>query len=177
MSLPSDLLDQAEMLARREPKNPKQASLRRAVSAAYYALFHLLVEDAARLLLGLVGRDDAAAIARIARTFDHKPLKEVSQAFAESRLPASLRSDGEGYQTPGDLKLVADAVVSLQQARHEADYNIGRPVTRADAQKLIQEAKLAFEAWERVKGSDNARTYLACFSLWKSWNVDRNKQQ
>ena len=29
-----------------EPRNPKQASLRRALSTAYYALFHLLISEA-----------------------------------------------------------------------------------------------------------------------------------
>jgi uncharacterized protein (UPF0332 family) len=46
MALAEDLLEQARHLAKREPKRPKQASLRRAVSAAYYSLFHLLVSSA-----------------------------------------------------------------------------------------------------------------------------------
>jgi len=41
-----DLLDQAEHLAAKEPRKPRQASLRRAVSATYYAIFHLLVNEA-----------------------------------------------------------------------------------------------------------------------------------
>lgn len=45
MGLPEDLLEQAGHLARRERKRPRQASLRRAVSAAYYALFHLLTSE------------------------------------------------------------------------------------------------------------------------------------
>ena len=28
-------------------------------------------------------------------------------------------------------------------------------------------------AWERVKGTDDARMYLACFSLWDKWNLKR----
>ncbi len=47
MSLASDLLDQAGTLAGLDPLKPKQASLRRAISAAYYSLFHLLIDDAA----------------------------------------------------------------------------------------------------------------------------------
>src|SRR5580658_10967433 len=43
MPLANDLLEQAYHLARREPKRPRQASLRRAVSTSYYALFHLLL--------------------------------------------------------------------------------------------------------------------------------------
>ncbi len=42
MSLHADLLDPAEQLAQLDPRRPKQANLRRAVSSAYYALFHLL---------------------------------------------------------------------------------------------------------------------------------------
>ena len=51
MSLHSDLLDQAGVLVRLEPRKPRQASLRRAVSAAYYALFHLLSEEAANMVV------------------------------------------------------------------------------------------------------------------------------
>ncbi len=42
MSLHADLLDQAEQLAHLDPRRRKQANLRRAISSAYYALFHLL---------------------------------------------------------------------------------------------------------------------------------------
>ena len=46
MRLPEGLLEQAQHLVKREPKRPKQASLRRAVSTAYYGLFHLLISEA-----------------------------------------------------------------------------------------------------------------------------------
>jgi len=39
MAFAEDLLEQAEFLANRESVQPKQASLRRAVSTAYYAVF------------------------------------------------------------------------------------------------------------------------------------------
>jgi hypothetical protein len=47
MPLAHDLLEQARFLVGRERRKPKQASLRRAVSTAYYAAFHLLGTDAA----------------------------------------------------------------------------------------------------------------------------------
>ena len=46
MSLHADLLKQARHLSTKEPSRPSQASLRRAISAAYYALFHRLVDEA-----------------------------------------------------------------------------------------------------------------------------------
>lgn len=48
MPFPEDLLQQAYDLASKEPENPKQTSLRRAVSTAYYALFHLLIDEGCR---------------------------------------------------------------------------------------------------------------------------------
>ena len=42
--LPEQLIAQAELLIRDPDAN--EASVRRAVSAAYYALFHLLIRDA-----------------------------------------------------------------------------------------------------------------------------------
>src|SRR5712691_6919600 len=58
MSLHGDLLAQARSLLRREPRRPKQASLRRAVSTAYYALFHLLIHEATRMLVSGAALDN-----------------------------------------------------------------------------------------------------------------------
>jgi uncharacterized protein (UPF0332 family) len=41
MSLSDDLLRQAAQLAHHELKKPRQASVRRSISAAYYSTFHL----------------------------------------------------------------------------------------------------------------------------------------
>ena len=43
MTFAEELLKQAFLLLNKESKNPTQASLRRSVSTAYYALFHLLI--------------------------------------------------------------------------------------------------------------------------------------
>jgi hypothetical protein len=56
MAFADDLPEQAYHLGRRERKNPIQASLRRAVSTAYYALFHLLIDEAVA-----IGRSSASA--------------------------------------------------------------------------------------------------------------------
>jgi hypothetical protein len=50
MSLPADLLAQARRLVSLDPRRPRQASLRRAISTAYYALFHLLISEASAML-------------------------------------------------------------------------------------------------------------------------------
>ena len=44
--LSDDLLLQAKHLQQLDKLKPKQANLRRAVSSAYYSLFHLLIDEA-----------------------------------------------------------------------------------------------------------------------------------
>jgi hypothetical protein len=38
------------------------------------------------------------------------------------------------------------------------------------ASQLIEKTEQAFEAWEKVKNTDEARLYLACFLLHKTWD-------
>ena len=71
MPFPNDLLEQARHLANREPKRPKQASLRRAVSAAYYTLFHLLCIETAR------NWKRPAERGTLARMLEHLPMSRV----------------------------------------------------------------------------------------------------
>ena len=82
MSPHADLLELARRLADVEPP-PGQASLRRAVSTSYYALYHLLVDAATRRMFG--AEDDRAALRYcVARAFSHSTMKTVAQRFAGS---------------------------------------------------------------------------------------------
>ena len=154
------------MLATIDPRRPKQANLRRAVSTAYYALFHLLTIDAAKLY----ARDDAALIARMARSFSHADLKNVSREFSKNQLPKALRAPDKPTQLSATLMKVTDAFVILQTARHAADYDLSETFTRPDTLTLVKPAETAFAHWTSVKSADDARLYLACFSNWDSWN-------
>ena len=49
MAYHDELLEQAIDLVHRDPADPRQASLRRAVSTAYYAIFLLLINDPHRI--------------------------------------------------------------------------------------------------------------------------------
>jgi hypothetical protein len=118
MGLADDLLDIADRLAAPAPTDPEQASLRRAVSTAYYALFHLLVGEVGQLWQG--GSADSRQ--RVERALEHTVMKEVSNAFSQTRW---TDWSGQPVAVPPDLHDVARAFVSLQHERHEADYNSG----------------------------------------------------
>ena len=167
MSLANDLLHQADLLAGLDPRRPKQANLRRATSAAYYALFHLLTAEAARM-----SATESGLAARLGRSYTHGEMKKVSGMVALDRLPKAILPGRTGYTAPPDLKLVANTFVTLQQARHEADYDVTRVFLRREVREFVYQSREAFTAWDRVKKSDDARLYLACFLLWDRWDKD-----
>jgi uncharacterized protein (UPF0332 family) len=119
MAFPLDLLEQAHHLANREPKRPKQASLRRAVSTAYYALFHILTSETAK------NRKRPAERHTVARMLEHTPMGKVCStkrdelnAYFNTHPPASRELDVLKH-----LHLVAGTFVQMLQHRHTADYN------------------------------------------------------
>ena len=106
--LSSDLLAQAKLLATHETRRPKQASLRRSISTAYYALFHFLVEEATFEFVGSggintqMGRFAARAIA-------HKRLKDVCIQFRKPRadqMSEIIKPLANQLTFVGDLDLV-----------------------------------------------------------------------
>ena len=166
MSLPQDLLVQARMLATIDPCRPKQANLRRAISGAYYALFHLLATDAARLYV----RDHSGLVTRITRTINHADIMSVSREFNKRVLPRSFQHVERPLVISDMLVKVTKAFISLQAERHKADYDMGITYTREATLTHVEQAETAFAEWAVVKSADDARLYHACFSNWDSWN-------
>lgn len=158
MSLPRDLLGQAKLLASKEPRRPKQASLRRSVSAAYYALFHLLVEEGATLLVG--GKDRTPLRNCVRRAFQHSTMKQVAAQFAKDKVSDKLNPGLDGQPLQNEIKSVAQAFVDLQQLRHEADYDMTRRFTRREVLDLLDDAETAFADWKSVRKSVQADTFL-----------------
>ena len=166
MSLHAELLRQARFLARKEPKKPTQASLRRSVSASYCALFHLLVDDATRLMLAGHGR--APLRDSLARAFNHSSMKDAAAAFTKDQIPPKLEAllNGEPVQDP--LVDVANAFIELQEARHDADYNRARRFTRQETLDLVDHADQAFRDWSQVRSTLQADTFLTALLAYRN---------
>lgn len=158
MSLPTELLDQDRHLITKEPRRPRQASLRRGVSAAYYALFHKLTEASAKFLVAGIGSGRHALRQALRRNYVHGEMKTVSKSFAGG-MPPRLWQEAAGTIS-AELREVAETFVELQEARHEADYDHARGWTRQEAIDLVQRAEQAFEAWGRAQTGRDATAYL-----------------
>ena len=169
MSLPDDLRDQARRLASHEPRRPRQASLRRAVSAAYYALFHLLVTDATEAAFG-ASRDPLRRAMRhaLARAFDHGTMMQASKALSSGNLPATCDPVRRLMVVSADLKRVAKVFADLQAARHRADYDMAEPFRRSEVSKLLEELDDAWSRWKRLCKTDEAAFFLMLLAHYRS---------
>ena len=149
MAFHDDLLDQAIHLVHLDPQNPKQASLRRAISTAYYAIFHLLVDEA----VSNWGRHNPG----LARAFDHKTMKIASLRFLD---PNEFPFLGEDRKVVASLRLVAKSFAELQENRHIADYDNTTFWIATDALTLVKSAERALAGWRTIRVELIAQDYL-----------------
>lgn len=164
MSYTSDLLAQAKHLASKEPQRPRQASLRRAISAAYYALFHYLTSEAALTMVKGAGANELRPVFQ--RAFGHQQMKRVSKAFASGTLSDAWKGIVGGAEITHDLKSVASAFANLQEARHEADYDLNRRFSRAEAHDLIELAERTAQTWRAIRNTSEANMFLTALLLY-----------
>jgi hypothetical protein len=123
-----DLLDIAAHLAQLEEGKPRQASLRRAISSAYYALFHALAALCANKLVGY--SKPWNVYAPIYRTLDHGRAKDVFKRMLAGYGP--------------EIANIGQTFILLQERRHTADYDpLPLRIGRAETLDLIEQAKQA----------------------------------
>jgi uncharacterized protein (UPF0332 family) len=95
--LSSDLLKQAKDLASQDRNRPKDASVRRAISTAYYSLFHFLLDEASGMLVG-TSQKDKPIRHLLSRCFGHgqmlKLVKRLSVRPQKPLLRYTLRLPG-----------------------------------------------------------------------------------
>jgi uncharacterized protein (UPF0332 family) len=142
-----DLLKDAYHLAHRGGKKPTQASLRRAVSNGYYALFHMLISEFVAKWRTPRQRTT------LARIFLHGRMKNVSKRIADTNVRNPTTAESE-------LRQVADAFVRLQQNRHAADYDNGQIWTRVDVVTELDLVTDTFKRWRGIRDEPTAQDYL-----------------
>ncbi|WP_312309265.1 hypothetical protein [Stenotrophomonas indicatrix] len=165
MGLPQDLLKQAKHLATKEKKRPQQANLRRAVSSAYYALFHLLSSEAASRITPL----QPAGMAKVVqRALTHGDMKNAAKGIVLNP-PARpyLMLLGAAGPVPADLAYVARTFVTLQEQRHSADYDVSKTFLKSQVLTQVKDVEDAFNRWAAVRMSPHANALLMAFFLWK----------
>jgi hypothetical protein len=145
VGLADDLLDDARHLAAKGDADNRDSCRRRAISTAYYAVFHLLVEDF------VANWPFADQRARLARMFNHQKMREATFAPVDKRNPS-----------PAETQLVdvVTAFGQLQADRHRADYDTGWRLVGTDVANAITLAETTFSKWRAVRGDNVARDHL-----------------
>jgi uncharacterized protein (UPF0332 family) len=147
----------------------RDVSARRAVSAAYYALFHQLNGDAVSVLAPHV---PLKTNHRIQRWFDHSEMKRICSRFIPNKLDHPLL-ELIGDSASPDLQFVARSFIQLQDVRHKADYDLGFALSDKEVWQFIEQAYEAKKAWARLKNSAEANIFILSLLLWKNWEKDR----
>ena len=171
--MPHHLLQVARTLNRHGQRltqpDRQQAYLRRAVSTAYYAVFHLLSREAASLL-------STTHTVHFSRGFDHGTMKDCCERFypgntapaaagAGTTLNVQVKNLG-ALAVPWEVSVVAWNFVQLQGSRHAADYNYTQPVTAGQAATALSRAEQAFLLWGQVANEPVASVFLGVLTTW-----------
>ncbi len=157
------------------PRGQAQIARRRAVSDAYYALFHCVTSTASERWIGDNPLGPPLA-ERLERWFQHGQLKKVALWGLEHPQPRNsaplkpavleLLTDSStrpptSLLTP-DARLALQAIKDLQEARHRADYDRSPQVnfTHTEAATLIEQARDGCDAIRRMRRTAIGRVLL-----------------
>ena len=146
------LISVARRLAK--PINAAQPFYKRALSTAYYALFQMLAQECADLLVGDGQARQSDEWLQACRALDHTGAKKACESLSKKT----------GFGT--DIQKFADVFVTLQEKRHDADYNPRTIFKRNEVITWIDAAELAIRGFKNSPVSQRRRL-AACVLLRK----------
>lgn len=139
--LDKDLLKTARFLIPKSGK-PSQVRLKRAVSTAYYAIFHAMARNAADMLVGSTSANRSLrAWLQVYRALDHTHAKNQCNQRTINLFP-------------NDIQKLASKFVHLQAKRHEADYNPYAFFTKSEVIQEINEAEQVIKSFSHTANKD-----------------------
>ena len=141
--------------------------LRRAVSSAYYGLFHRLTT--AGSMPFAVGGEPLRFQA--ARAFSHSAMRKVCDAYIRS--PARPFPPGLEHLSPSppDRRLIeiARAFARLQEGRHVADYDLSAVIKASYVAELVGFAETALTDFDAIQFLPETTVFLTALLLADRW--------
>lgn len=146
---PRDLVVTARRTVGRGQGKPRQSDLKKALSTAYYAMFHALCWNCADCFIGKNRRArNQDAWQQAYRAVEHGEARKRCSRMEIRNFPEAIQS-------------FADSFVFLQEKRHMADYD---PMSRFTRHEVLTAIDLAEDMIRELQGS-NIRDKRA-FSVW-----------
>ena len=164
---PEHLLDQALRLVVPPPNGPpRQVDINRAISAAYYSVFHGVLIAAADEFIGLTKRT-TYRYTLVYRSVGHRQLRDFCVDATKPSLPAKYKPYGPPIGFSVDVQLFGAAVAYLQERRHAADYDPSIRFRTADALLAVRTARTAHERFAQI-GSDERQMFLTLLLFFRA---------
>ena len=158
---PQHLLDLAKRLVGPAP-GAAEADLRRGISTAYYALFHLLIKEAMTNFVS-----DPVFRTKVSRAFQHGPMRSVCDKYnpekPDKKTGQYVTQEGQGFPPQviaSDVRAIAATFIAVYDAREKADYDDAATVQHTEALAAVQQVELAFQSWLTVQTDASAVTFL-----------------
>ncbi|MCA1703507.1 MAG: hypothetical protein LC808_09720 [Actinobacteria bacterium] len=170
---PDKLLDAAERLAPAQPGRgrPPYTAHRRAVSTAYYAIFHAITQRVAETVFS---NADAAFQRRIRRWIGHVDIRNVARWISQLQgtstgtppphITALLDPPNGPMQVDAATAAIADGFLELNDKREQADYDHDAVFTRPDTRGHIALARRVVELLDQT-GSDSVRRFYGLIAM------------
>lgn len=98
-------------------------------------------------------------------------MKNLCQQISQGKLTPQVAAHLDIAKIPNDLNELARNFLTLQEARHAADYNQGYEPTPLRAQALIKHAIDAFTNLDNLSGHPTLKIFLVSLLLAKTWKI------
>jgi hypothetical protein len=152
---PPELLAVARSLSAATAPPPSKAHLHRAVSTAYYAVFHKVLRAGAERFMG-PGMEKSGGYSLIYRAFNHGRMRRVCEALAAGRLsPASQEQLGR-TSISQEMRLFANNFVSHHEVRQLADYDPLADLPQHAVLIFVDAAEAAIAAFDQAAPDEQA---------------------
>jgi hypothetical protein len=146
---PDHLFEQAERLVQPPAAGPpRQVDVRRAISAAYYGLFHAMLIASADQFVGVTKRS-TNQYALVYRSIDHGSLRKLCETAKAQSLPPKYARNTPAGGLGRNISAFAAAFLELQEKRHAADYDPIVRVKTSDAKLAISSARAALVRFQQ----------------------------
>jgi hypothetical protein len=132
------------------------ARIRRSISTSYYAIFHFIIEEASKRLIGV--QNDLLRRRRIfSRQFTHAGVRLALDRVRGTRIHASVEqflwhpAYAAGGLSPRFVQDLAGAFLDAQSKRYDADYDLNEALSEADARLLTDRVEKAIRGWRQAQ--------------------------
>jgi hypothetical protein len=140
---PDHLFEQADRLIASPPHGPpRQVDLRRAISSAYYGVFHAVLAAVANRFIGST-KQATSLYSLVYRSIDHHALRNLCLEVTKTNLSPKYIPHTPTGGFGAEIRGFAEGTIELQEKRHSADYDPSIRFNTSDAVLVIHVARTA----------------------------------